>query len=349
VPLLVFANFRHELRLQMIDPPEGHSLPATGWHIPGSVVYIRAIGNPGFVFDSWTGTGNGSYTGETNAVTVTMHEPLTQTSSFRPFGFEFSISASASDPFVNTDVPTGGLRELTLWMTCGEEGLSAFQARAIGTLNPVAFTPAPGIFNVGSATDLLLAVPGCPMGAQTTFAIGTWSVLDFGGTLCFDTAPSPHPFIAVECDEVEPSIVMNPRLVGFSSTGAPPCILDEHPCVGGGVEPLADAEAIGGNVALAQPPIVADALESARPNPFAESTEIRFSLAESREVTLTIYDVSGRLVRTLVQENRPAGAHAVRWDGRSSQGEQVPAGVYFMRLEAGSLSHTEKIVALRTR
>lgn len=348
-PLLVFATFRHELRLQMIDLPEGHSIPATGWHTPGSVVYIRALGNPGFAFDSWTGTGNGSYTGETNAVTVTMHEPLTQTPSFRPFGFEFSISASASDPFVNTATPTGTLRELTLWMTCGEEGLSAFQARAIGSLNPIAFSPAPGVFNVGSATDLLLAISGCPIGTQTTFAIGTWSVLDMGGTLCLDDASSPHPFIAVECDEIEPSIVMNPRLVGFSSTGAPPCILDEHPCVGDGVAPLVDAESAGGVVALQNPPVIADALESARPNPFVESTEIHFSLAESRNVSLTIYDVSGRLVRTLLQENRVAGAHQIVWDGRSSGGELVPAGVYFVRLEAGSLSHTAKIVALRTR
>ncbi len=333
----------------MIDPPEGHSIPGTGWHAPGSVVYIRALGNPGFAFDSWTGTGNGSYSGSTNAVTVTMEEPLTQAPSFRPFGFEFSISASASDPFVNTAAPTGALRELTLWMTCGEEGLSALQARAIGSLNPIAFSPAPGIFNVGSATDLLLAVSGCPIGTQTTFAIGTWSVLDMGGTLCLDDASSPHPFIAVECDEVEPSIVMNPRLVGFSSTGGPPCILDEHPCVGDGVTPLADAESNGGDAALAQPPVIADALESARPNPFQESTEIHFSLAGSEDVSLTIYDVTGRLVRTLLHENRVAGAHMARWDGRTSQGELVPAGVYFMRLEAGSFSHTEKIVALRTR
>ncbi len=347
IPLLLFASFTHEHQLLMIDPPEGTPIPGTGWHAPGSVVHIRAVGEPAFAFDSWAGVGDGSYTGETNAVTVTMNGPITQTPSFRPFGFEFSISASATDPFVNASSPTGGPRDLHLWLTCAEEGLSAFQARVTGSLSPIAFSPAPGVFNVGSATDLLLAVSGCPIGLQTTFLLGSWSVIDEGGTFCVDDASTLVPFTAVECDTTEPSIVVNPQLVGFSSSAEPPCVIDDHPCFGDGspAPQLAGAERALGPVPTSA---VLDAIEGSRPNPFHGSTEIRFSLSEARNVSLTIYDVSGRMVRRLVEEHRAQGRYAAVWDGRDLQGSRVPSGVFFVRFHAGPIEETMKIVRLAT-
>jgi flagellar hook assembly protein FlgD len=100
-------------------------------------------------------------------------------------------------------------------------------------------------------------------------------------------------------------------------------------------------------VATAVPAV--DAFEGIRPNPFQGSTEVHFSLATPRAATISIYDVSGRLVRRIVDGTLDAGEHRIRWDGRSSTDEMVPAGVYFVRLEAGALSHTAKIVALRAR
>jgi len=83
------------------------------------------------------------------------------------------------------------------------------------------------------------------------------------------------------------------------------------------------------------------------PNPFNPSTMIVFSLARPVEVHLAVYDVSGRLVRVLVNESRSAGNHRVEWDGRDGRGSSVASGVYFYRLQAGEFSATRKMVMLR--
>ncbi len=89
-------------------------------------------------------------------------------------------------------------------------------------------------------------------------------------------------------------------------------------------------------------------LYAASPNPFRGETVIRLDLAASRQdVRLTIFDVSGRIVRTVVSEPLRAGRHELRWDGRSDTGRTVAAGVYFCRLEAGEFSENRPIVLLK--
>jgi hypothetical protein len=75
-------------------------------------------------------------------------------------------------------------------------------------------------------------------------------------------------------------------------------------------------------------------LEANYPNPFNPSTTIPFSLSAPTAATLTIHDVSGRLVRMLADARSfPAGHHELRWDGRDGTGQLAPSGVYFYRLE----------------
>jgi hypothetical protein len=76
-----------------------------------------------------------------------------------------------------------------------------------------------------------------------------------------------------------------------------------------------------------------------RPNPFSGSTVIFYSLPQASEVTLTVHDITGRLVETLVNETRQPGIHQVRWDRQDN-----PSGVYFYRLEAGEFVETRKMV-----
>ena len=64
-----------------------------------------------------------------------------------------------------------------------------------------------------------------------------------------------------------------------------------------------------------------------RPNPFNPSTVIDFSLNQRGPVSLLIYDVAGKPVRTLVSGVKTAGQHSKEWDGRDNQGKQVPSGV----------------------
>ena len=85
---------------------------------------------------------------------------------------------------------------------------------------------------------------------------------------------------------------------------------------------------------------VADLISPARPvlqgnypNPFNPVTTIRFELPEASDLRLTVYDVSGRVVRTLADGTLPAGPHQVRWEGRDASGRAAPSGLYFYRLE----------------
>ncbi len=83
----------------------------------------------------------------------------------------------------------------------------------------------------------------------------------------------------------------------------------------------------------------------AAPNPFNPRTMIRFRLETAGPVTLRIYDLAGRLVRTLVDGGElEAGLHQVAWQGRSDQGQALASGLYFPRLQVGSEVRTGRVV-----
>jgi hypothetical protein len=89
------------------------------------------------------------------------------------------------------------------------------------------------------------------------------------------------------------------------------------------------------------------ALHQNTPNPFNPLTTIRFTLAGRADVTLTIYDVRGRAVATLVHRSLNAGDHAYLWDGKNTAGDAVDSGVYFCRLVSGNQTLTRKMVLLK--
>ncbi len=83
------------------------------------------------------------------------------------------------------------------------------------------------------------------------------------------------------------------------------------------------------------------------PNPFNPSTIIRYDLPSTSDVTLAVYDITGRTIATLTETRQPAGVYEIQWDGMDSQGRQVATGVYFARLTAGRQSDVIKMVYLR--
>lgn len=83
------------------------------------------------------------------------------------------------------------------------------------------------------------------------------------------------------------------------------------------------------------------------PNPFNPNTNISFQIPVAGHVYINIYDVSGKLVRTLVDEHKERGLHAVGWDGKDNNSNTLATGVYFYRLQAGSYSETRKMVLLQ--
>jgi hypothetical protein len=83
-------------------------------------------------------------------------------------------------------------------------------------------------------------------------------------------------------------------------------------------------------------------LDQNYPNPFNPVTMIRFSLTRPSRVTIRIYDVAGRLVRTLIDERMEAGEHSLPFEARD-----LASGVYFYRLKAAEFEKTKKMVVLR--
>jgi hypothetical protein len=88
------------------------------------------------------------------------------------------------------------------------------------------------------------------------------------------------------------------------------------------------------------------------PNPFNPETWIPFELARDAAVKIEIYDVTGRLVRTLDMGNRSAGHYldrskAAYWDGRNELGESVASGIYFYKFTAGDFSAIRRMTILK--
>jgi hypothetical protein len=84
------------------------------------------------------------------------------------------------------------------------------------------------------------------------------------------------------------------------------------------------------------------------PNPFNPTSKIRFSLPYAADVSLHVYDVKGRLVRTLLAGQRiPMGVHDIVWDATNDRGETVSSGVYFYRLRAGGETFIGRAVLLK--
>ena len=83
------------------------------------------------------------------------------------------------------------------------------------------------------------------------------------------------------------------------------------------------------------------------PNPVLQSTTIAFGLPKETSVRLTIYDVTGRQVRGLVDRSMGPGLHSVSWDRTDDRGQEVRPGVFYYRMVAGPTSFVRRLVVLQ--
>jgi len=93
--------------------------------------------------------------------------------------------------------------------------------------------------------------------------------------------------------------------------------------------------------------VAAATLRAPRPNPFRPATTVPFGLDGPRRARLTVHDVTGRRIATLVDRALGAGPHEAIWDGRDDAGRAAPAGVYLVRLESDGMVASRRIVRLR--
>ncbi len=111
---------------------------------------------------------------------------------------------------------------------------------------------------------------------------------------------------------------------------------------GGGGGAFASQAATSQEALAKQDMPVAYALRAAQPNPFASSTLIQYDLPEATYVRLTVYDMTGREVARLVDEEKGAGYHAASFDAKG-----ISSGVYLYRLNAGAFKQTGRLVLLK--
>ena len=86
---------------------------------------------------------------------------------------------------------------------------------------------------------------------------------------------------------------------------------------------------------------------SIRGNPFHDEARMAYSVPEAGRAVVAVYDVAGRLLATLVDQEVSAGPHEIVWDGRANDGSRAAAGVYFVRLEAGGREAEAKMLLVR--
>jgi hypothetical protein len=155
---------------------------------------------------------------------------------------------------------------------------------------------------------------------------------------------------------------------GFVGTGPDPYALGEgSPCIDAGTPDAGGLDLpaldLAGNLRVANgrvdmgayefpavtgvPDATAASLLSIHPNPFNPQTTIQFSLPDAGHARLTIHDLRGRLVMTLLDDSIPAGQHSISWNGRFSDGREAPSGVYLSRLEAAGYGETRKMMLIR--
>lgn len=83
------------------------------------------------------------------------------------------------------------------------------------------------------------------------------------------------------------------------------------------------------------------------PSPFNPLTNIKFELNEYSDVSIKLYNILGKEIKTLLEENLPIGEHTIQWNGKNNEGNLLPGGIYFIQMKAGAYRQTIKTILLK--
>ncbi|NBB87496.1 MAG: T9SS type A sorting domain-containing protein [Bacteroidetes bacterium] len=234
----------------------------------------------------------------------------------------------------------------------------------------IAATDDEGVTRTFGTPDFPVVLGGCsPVGSCDLPSLDTKDQVDFDARTVSNTFRDQDGIQEFTFTRLENFNVTSIVPSGFtesggiwtwSGTGAPPTAVDftlTAPADGQAVYYLkvTDACAIPGpNTADIDPPYdfklnraLQFALDGSYPNPTRGASTLGFTLDEAGPVTLSVYDMMGRRVATLVDGLKQSGQHEVRWDGSTDRGTTVASGVYLLRLEAGERVATQRMTVVR--
>ncbi|MBN2413019.1 T9SS type A sorting domain-containing protein, partial [candidate division KSB1 bacterium] len=83
------------------------------------------------------------------------------------------------------------------------------------------------------------------------------------------------------------------------------------------------------------------------PNPFNPSTKIKYSLPQNSQVNITIYNINGKVVETIINNFQMQGTYEINWQGTDNENHKVPSGIYFYRIEAGHFIEIRKMTLVK--
>ncbi|MEO0227975.1 MAG: T9SS type A sorting domain-containing protein [candidate division WOR-3 bacterium] len=90
------------------------------------------------------------------------------------------------------------------------------------------------------------------------------------------------------------------------------------------------------------------ALNSPAPNPFINKTRISYSIAKPCKVEIKVFDITGRVVKTLINKNsQNPNVYTILWNGEDNEGRRLNSGIFFIRMKAGDFSATKKVMLLK--
>lgn len=188
-----------------------------------------------------------------------------------------------------------------------------------------------GTVSLGDSVDLSFSITntgGGILGGDVSESCDHYSIVAGGG-----------PYALANGDTVHVTVRFKPTASGEQpcsiETGSPDCA--DATCIGTG-DDVTGAETSG--------PLSFELFQN-YPNPFKRETKIGFSLDREGAVQLRVYDIGGRLVRTLADRGMTPGVHNEVWDGRDGGGNRVASGIYFLQLKMGQRVVTKKAVLLK--
>jgi len=309
-----------------------------GIYNSGSMVNVQAISNHGFVFVSWS-----------DGATTALHSFPAEADVLLTAFFESAFNAATFD-FDSAPLHSSLPLDLSV------NGLNAhFTGNySIQTADALGFTPA-GFFgfciypNSVFASDLVIdfsemltdfsvlyAVSELACNSSATMRVTGYRDGAFAGTNTTNASPGTYPTATLS---ITAGAGFNRAVVHWDAAGSgcqdyAPIFLADNVTV----TRLAPVGVDNG------PSLSGPRLNVPQPSPFRQSTNIVFALVSGGPVDLSVYDVSGRKVRTLVKGTLSPGPHPMTWDGNDDAGCRTGAGVYHISLQAEGRRLTQRVV-----